>query len=180
MKHFPIVILICLLTLTSCMDAQDKVQEIQLDTGELILLGAIPREALQKDSYANWYSSFYTEYQTDDIRISQFQEQLKEHNVLLFMGTWCSDSQREVPRFMKILEKAGFPEDQIKIVAVDKRDEFYKTSPGGEEKGLNIEFVPTIIFMKEGKEVNRIVELPENTLEADMETILTGKPYPTF
>ena len=170
MKIFPLILLIGLLT--SCMDAQNPVQEIQLDTGELILLGAISKDALQKGTYAEWYASYYSAYQTDDERIGKFKEQLKDHNILLFMGTWCSDSQREVPRFMKILEEAGFPEDQLKIVAVDKRDEFYKKSPGGEEKGLNIEFVPTFIFQKDGKEVNRIVELPMATLEQDMEAII--------
>ena len=176
MKTIPLAFLICLLT--SCIDAQDKVQEIQLDTGELILLGTIPSETLQKESYAAWYTPGHTDYKTDDERISRFEKALKEHEILLFMGTWCSDSQREVPHFMKILEKAGYPEEQLTIVAVDKRDEFYKTSPGGEEKGWNIEYVPTFIFLKEGKEVNRIVELPVNTLEADMEAILSGESYP--
>ncbi len=176
MKTIPLAFLICLLT--SCIGAQDRVQEIQLDTGELILLGSITHEALQKGSYAKWYTTGYEEYAPDDVRISRFNEVLKEHEILLFMGTWCSDSQREVPRFMKILERADFPEDQITIVAVDKRDEFYKTSPGGEEKGWNIEFVPTFIFLKDGREVNRIVELPVNSLEADMEAIFSGKAYP--
>ena len=170
MKIFPFALLICLLT--SCMDAQKPVQEIQLETGEKILLGAITKDNLQRGTYAGWYSSYYDEYQTDDLRIGQFQKNLKDFDILLFMGTWCSDSQREVPRFMKILEKAGFPEGQLKIVAVDKRDEFYKTSPGGEEKGLNIEYVPTFIFLKEGKEVDRIVEMPINSLEQDMEAIM--------
>ncbi|NNJ39042.1 MAG: thioredoxin family protein [Flavobacteriaceae bacterium] len=162
--------------LTSCMDAQKPPQEIQLDTGEMILLGAISKDNIQSGTYAGWYSSFYDEYQTDDVRISKFKKNLKDFNILLFMGTWCSDSQREVPRFMKILEKAGFPEDQLKMVAVDKREEFYKKSPGGEEQGLNIEYVPTIIFLKDGKEAGRIVELPMNSLEQDMEAIILPQP----
>ena len=101
MKIFPLAFLICLLS--SCMDAQNPVQEIQLDTGEMILLGAIAKENLQRGTYATWYNTYYDEYQTDDVRISQFQKSLKELDILLFMGTWCSDSQREVPRFRKIL-----------------------------------------------------------------------------
>jgi thiol-disulfide isomerase/thioredoxin len=172
MKFFSLAILICLLS--SCADAQSPIKEIQLDTGEYILLGAIKKEALQTGTYGDWYASYYAEYQTDDTLINKFQNEIKAYDILLFMGTWCSDSQREVPRFMKILEKAGFPEDQLKIVALDKRDEFYKKSPGGEERGFNIEYVPTFIFLKDGKEVNRIVEIPENTLEMDIEKILMG------
>lgn len=157
---------------TTSIFAQTPFQEIQLDTGEDILLGTITKEALQTGLYANWFASNYEEYKTDDQRISQFQETLKEFHILLFMGTWCSDSQREVPRVLKILEKADFPEDQIKMVALDKRDEFYKKSPGGEEWGLGINLVPTIIFLKEGKEAGRIVEIPINSLEKDMEAIV--------
>ncbi|MCE2613065.1 thioredoxin family protein [Flavobacteriaceae bacterium D16] len=173
MKFFFLTTLICLLS--SCADAQSPIKEIQLDTGEYILLGAIKKEALQTGTYGDWYTSYYAEYQTDDTLIDKFQNELKAYDILLFMGTWCSDSQREVPRFIKILEKAGFPEDQLKIVALDKRDEFYKKSPGGEEWGLNINLVPTFIFLKEGKEVGRIVEFPDNTLEMDMQAIVTNK-----
>ncbi|NNK29609.1 MAG: thioredoxin, partial [Flavobacteriaceae bacterium] len=39
-------------------------------------------------------------------------------------------------------------------------------------QGRNIEYVPTIIFLKDGKEAGRIVELPMNSLEQDMEAII--------
>ena len=162
------------LLLTSCSPAQSTKQEIALDTGELILIGTITNNDLQSGTYADWYNTFYNEYQTDDDPIERFKEELKTYEVLVFLGTWCSDSQREVPRFMKILNKAGFQEDQLKIIGLDKRDEFYKKSPGGEEEGFNIEYVPTFIFLKDGTEVNRIVESPLNTLELDMEKILMG------
>lgn len=157
---------------TTSLFAQNPIQEIKLDTGEQILLGTITKEDLQTGTYADWFTAYYTEYKTDDLRISEFQKALKKFHILLFMGTWCSDSQREVPRILKILEKADFPEDQIKIVALDKRDEFYKMSPGGEEWGLAINLIPTIIFLKEGKEAGRIVEIPINSLEEDIEAIV--------
>lgn len=154
--------------------AQDTVKEIQLSNGNSILLGSIPEEALQQAPYSSWYAANYTQYTPDISSISQFREELKKYRILVFMGTWCGDSKREVPRFMKILDTAGFPGEQLKIVAVDNRREFYKKSPGGEEWGLNIKYVPTFIFLKDGKEVNRIVEYPVNSLEMDMEKILMG------
>ena len=51
------------------------------------------------------------------------------------------------------------------------------SSPTGEEKGLDIIKVPTIIFFKDGKEVNRIVESPLETLEEDMAQIIFQKDY---
>jgi len=67
--------------------------------------------------------------------------------------------------------------EQLEIIALDYRKGHYKTSPTGEEKGLNIIKVPTIIFLKDGKEVNRIVESPLETLEQDIAQIVFKKDY---
>jgi len=53
----------------------------------------------------------------------------------------------------------------------------YKQSPQHEEAGLNIHRVPTIIFNKNGKEINRIVEHPITTLEEDIQNIITVNNY---
>ena len=100
-----------------------------------------------------------------------------EYDIKLFLGTWCGDSKRESPKLIKILETADFPMEQLEIVALDYRKGLYKTSPTGEEKGLNIIKVPTIIFFKDGKEVNRIVESPLETLEQDIAQIVFKKDY---
>ena len=47
-----------------------------------------------------------------------------------------------------------------------------KHAEGNETAGLKIEYVPTIIFYKDGNELGRIVESPEDTLEKDMIKIL--------
>ena len=44
-------------------------------------------------------------------------------------------------------------------------------------KGLNITNVPTLIFYKNGEEMNRFVEFPNISLAEDLETIIQGKPY---
>jgi hypothetical protein len=65
----------------------------------------------------------------------------------------------------------------LKIVAVDKRKDFYKKSPQGEEWGLNIRRVPTFIFYKNGREINRIIESPLATLEEDIISIVLQQEY---
>ena len=37
---------------------------------------------------------------------------------MLFMGTWCEDSQREVPAMIKILDQAGYSTANMEIVAI--------------------------------------------------------------
>ena len=95
----------------------------------------------------------------------------------MFMGTWCGDSKRQVPKFYKILEASNFPMDQFTAVAVSREADLYKQSPQHEEEGLNIVRVPTFIFLKNGKEVNRIIEKPIETLEKDIEKIITANNY---
>ena len=95
----------------------------------------------------------------------------------MFLGTWCGDSKKEIPRFYKVLETTKFPENQLQVIAVNRTKDAYKQSPNHEEKGLNIHRVPTFIFYKNGKEVNRIVEHPKETLERDMLNIVTKNKY---
>ena len=156
---------------------QDYNQEITLENGKKFMVGKITKEGLENEPYQTWFKSGYASYQVDEQMVRMFKKSLKKHEVKLFLGTWCGDSKREVPRILKILTEGGFPTEQLEIVALDRRKEHYKKSPTGEEKGWDIIKVPTLLFLKDGKEVNRIVESPVESLEEDMAQILLGKPY---
>ena len=94
--------------------------------------------------------------------------------VLIYYGSWCSDSRREVPRFLRIMEKGGFPGNRIRFYAVDRS----KRSPDGLTEKYGIELVPTFLFFRDGKEIGRIVELPKTTLEGDIIEILVAARSP--
>lgn len=155
---------------------QDTYQEHVYENGTY-LLGPIGPKALNTDPYIVWFAKNQQGYQVDLEPIKTVETTLKECHILVFIGTWCGDSRRELPRFLKILETIRFPMEQLKIVAVDRRKEFYKKSPYGEEWGLNILRVPSFILLKNGKELNRIVESPIESLEKDLAAILGGQPY---
>ena len=164
-------------SLVTPLSAQLAYEEIPYGDGKTFLLGEIPREALVKAPYADWFQNNYDNYMVDQRLVALFKDALLETEILLFLGTWCGDSKREVPRFLKLLDAAAFPAEQLKIVALDRRKEQYKKSPGGEEQGRNIQRVPTFILLQKGKEVNRIVERPIESLEEDVYTILSGGEY---
>ncbi len=138
------------------------------------LLGKIDKTGLTSSNYKHWFLSQFNDYQLNEEVIDKIQSKLRKYDILVFMGTWCGDSRREVPRFYKVLEAAKFPMDQLTMIAVSRKPTMYKQSPGHEERGLNIHRVPTFIFYKKGKEIHRIVESPVKSLEEDILNILEG------
>jgi len=140
-------------------------------TGKPMLIGFTTREAFNDTSFSWWWNSAYNMYEIDTVTAKVLEEKLEDVDITIVMGTWCSDSRREVPHFYKLLDEIGYPSDKITLITVN-RD---KKGKGDEVDGLNINFVPTFIFYKEGKELGRIVESPYNTLEEDLLEILNGK-----
>lgn len=165
------------LFLSATLHAQTINQEIRMENGEKFLVGEITKEGLLQPYYAKWFTPNHDNYKINSTILAAIKEELKEYHILVFLGTWCGDSKRQVPRFIKILESAKFPESQLKIVALDKRKGSYKQSPTGEEWGLQILRVPTFVIFKNGREVNRIIESPNATLEEDLQKILKSDGY---
>lgn len=52
-----------------------------------------------------------------------------------------------------------------------------KTLPNDLHRAYNIQFVPTIIFYKNEKEVGRFVEFAQESLEEDIAKIVSGEKY---
>ena len=145
--------------------------------GNELLLGEITKSDLTKNSFNTWFSKNYNDYLVNKSITKQLKDSLNQYEIKVFLGTWCDDSKKEIPRFYKVLDATKFPENQLQVIAVNRTKDAYKQSPNHEEKGLNIHRVPTFIFYKNGKEVNRIVEHPKETLERDMLNITTKNTY---
>jgi tetratricopeptide (TPR) repeat protein len=156
--------------------SQNLNQRITREDGQQDLLGLCERAALLESPFKEWFETNYEGYQVDEALLGQFDRDWEEITVDIFMGTWCGDSKREVPRFYKILDALSFPEDHVRLINVDKTPEAYKQSPGHEESGKLIHRVPTFIIYREGKEIGRIVEYPVTSLEMDLLQIFEGLP----
>jgi len=145
--------------------------------GNLILLGKSTRERLAQPPFDVWYTKNYEAYTVDSNTAIQIKPLLKNKHFLLFMGTWCGDSRREVPRMYKILDFCRIKESQIQLITLNNSDTAYKKSPGHEEQGLNIRRVPTLLIFENQREVGRVVESPVTSLEKDILAIVSGQPY---
>lgn len=157
--------------------SQETNQQVIIADGHQFLVGKTTLEALESAPYNTWFNPNYEAYNVDLATITAFKEKLNTYHILVFLGTWCGDSKRETPKFIRVLKEANFPMKNLKIITLDRRKDYYKKSPTGEEWGLQIKKVPTFIFLKDGKEVNRIVENPIVSLEKDIQTILMNNQY---
>lgn len=154
-------------TIVSC-DSQKVVVNREVDTQKdgKMLLGTQTKAQLAKEPYSEWYSKEHDEYAIDQASVDELKKKkFSTYSLTVFMGTWCDDSHREIPRLMKILEALNYPEQKLRIIAVNRK----KESPSGEEGQYNIQKVPTIIVSKYGKELGRIIEMPKSGwLEKDL------------
>ncbi|GEQ87090.1 hypothetical protein ULMS_25980 [Patiriisocius marinistellae] len=141
--------------------------------GDKMLLGAINKKGLSDLKMFPWMDEEMKSYEPEATTLKKIKENLSGVKIKAFMGTWCEDSQREIPRLYKILEATDFDLSNMEIVAVSHD----KETPSGFEKNLNIEFVPTLIFYKNDKELGRFVEYAQENLETDILKIITGATY---
>ena len=88
--------------------------------------------------------------------------------VRILFGTWCHDSEREVPRMLKLLEASGVKQANISLIALDIR----KEEPEGRAKALGVKYTPTFIFFTGGRELGRIIERPVDNLTQDVMALL--------
>jgi thiol-disulfide isomerase/thioredoxin len=151
--------------------------EVKDKSGNLYLLGKTTRQRLQQAPYDSWFNQTYSDYAVDSASANQLKSMLKGKRFVIFMGTWCGDSRREVPRMYKLLDYCGVAPSQIELINVDFHDSAYKQSPTHEEKGLQIHRVPDLLVYERNKEIGRVVESPVISWEKDLLAILQGQAY---
>jgi thiol-disulfide isomerase/thioredoxin len=134
---------------------------------EQMELGWVDRAAIERPEYHQFTARYDTVRVSEEI-VGLIRQLESEVYFTVFFGTWCEDSQRELPRFLKVVDMVGISGDRIKLYGVDRSK---KSSDGLTEK-FDIEYVPTIIFLKNGAEIGRIIEKPHATIEEDMVSIL--------
>lgn len=182
MKLFSWVVATCLVaTISLPVCAQETNQyantEIKNTNGETMLLGHCDLQMLKQGTYQSWFIPGFNAYQPDSLVIKAIQPLLEGKRMEIFLGTWCGDSRREVPKMLKLLETAGCNISMVKLVFVSNAPDMYKQSPQHEELGKNIKRVPTLIVYNDKAETGRIVEYPVGTLEKDLLAILKGEKY---
>src|SRR5262245_41980557 len=93
--------------------------EIKNDKGNIILAGHCSPNVMQQPPYKEWFDKSYDAYTVDTATVQHLKPILQNQTMEIFLGSWCGDSKREVPRMIKILQAASFDTANLKIVFVD-------------------------------------------------------------
>jgi thiol-disulfide isomerase/thioredoxin len=152
MKRFTFTVII-VLVLHTIIFAQNQFQVFSERPGEKTFKGIISREALIADTSFAWITKS-PNFVADKNAIEGFKKNKDSIQLLVFMGTWCEDSQDIIPKLYSLTDAAGFSQDRITLIGVDRQ----KKTLSHLTEAMGITNVPTIIVMKNGKEAGRVVE----------------------
>lgn len=133
---------------------QTQYQVMVEKPGEKTLKGLISREILQADTSFHWYADNLKFYTPNALALTNLKKQADSVELVIFMGTWCEDSQFIIPKLFSLVNAAGFSEQKITMFGVDRK----KTTFAHLSEALNVTLVPSIIVFKHGKEIGRVVE----------------------
>ncbi len=137
-----------------------------------ILLGKQEITTIKSAPYSKWFMENY-KYSPNQKKLGPLKTALEGKKLTIFMGTWCEDSQMQVPALLNVLDAIKYDSSNITLITMSED----KDTPEGLEDGLNILYVPTIIVYENELEMGRIVEYPVESLEADLLAIATGEEY---
>lgn len=169
-SELPLLIALLIIPLFP-LNAQEE-EKVNYSNPETWLLGYFEVRDFLMAPHAEWYNKGFDEYLPDDQCISELSAiETDEISIIIVLGTWCPDSRRELPRFMKILDAWDFPGEQVTLIGVDS----HKMAPLDNYEELDIERVPTFIFYRNKVEAGRIIEYPKASLEKDITDILNEK-----
>jgi thiol-disulfide isomerase/thioredoxin len=154
MKKLFLVGLVAVVSFTSA-KAQASFTTTVDDKNVTILKGIIVKDDIATNAaFAGWYGGNQTSYKTDTSVTNAMAAAKDKVQYVVFGGTWCEDTQFILPKFFKLQEQSGVQENSISLYAVDRS----KTTIGNIANAFKITNVPTIIVMKDGKEIGRVVE----------------------
>lgn len=129
-----------------------------------MVIGEIGQQQLLSDY--QYFQQSYRMYSLSEEEVLEIKRWPKGLHVEVYFGSWCHDSQREVPRFLKILnETAGM---SSRLIGLD----YKKSEPKGTAKNHNIKYTPTFIVYRDNKELGRIIERPKVSITADISAML--------
>jgi len=156
-KGWTIVTIFCLISLSGCVNST---KNHTFPVGQITIKDLFAQQKNFDQNYIN-----FTLTSKDIQLINQWPNEI---TMDVFFGTWCHDSQREVPKLLKMLSYNK--NISVNLIALD----YQKSDPLGLAKDKEIKFTPTIIIYQKNKEIGRIIERPKHSLIIDIEAFVNN------
>jgi hypothetical protein len=143
-----------------------------------VLLGPITRQ--QVEAAAPEWVQAGVEAQPDLAAARALAAVAPGAEVTVLLGTWCSDSRREISRLWRAFDDIGAAPGggagsglpfALTYVGIDEA----KREPAAAVAASGLRYVPTLIVRRNGHEVGRIVERSPHGVEVDLLALLEGR-----
>lgn len=146
--------------------------EVSWENGTKILKGFVTKQQLSTDTAFTWFAENQKGYTPYAATLQAIKNNKDSLNFLVFGGTWCGDTKLILPKFYSLTDAAGLSPDRITLLGVDRS----KKTIQHLSETFHITNVPTIIVLKDGKEVGRVIEYGKSGMfDKDLGEIITGK-----
>lgn len=165
MKYL-IIIIVTAMTLASC-SAPTYRSEFDI-SGAKILIGEIDRSVLEHDLAFAWFKTGYDKYVPETAPVESLKTSAHNLRFIVFLGTWCSDSKAEVPKYFKFFDALHVPADHITMFGLDRM----KKAENRDAESYGVTKVPTLVVISGKTEIGRIVEQPRQGIEEDIRRML--------
>jgi len=159
--RFLIITLLFSYTISFSQNLNNKIFDQKYN--DSLIVGICNENIFKTEPYSNWFFTEHNTYIPDYEIVLALPNVINEISITIVLGVWCSDSRREFPRFMKVLDLINFNKNNLQIIAVNTQ----KDAILSDISEYNITKIPTFIFYKNNKEIGRIVETPTTNLEYD-------------
>jgi thiol-disulfide isomerase/thioredoxin len=153
--------------------ASAQLPEISKDSlGNKIIKGFMTKQDLATDSAFQWFAKNQQGYTPYASSVDAFKKAKDSIHILAFGGTWCDDTKYILPKFFALADAAGFSQDHITMLGVDRN----KKTVNHLAEAFNVTLVPTFIVLKNGKEIGRVVEYGKiGMVDKELGEIVAGK-----
>lgn len=170
-KVFAAVIVLFFISCNASRHYSTPTYTVVPDEKTKVLKGIINRQVLESDTTFKWFKENMKWGFADSGAVAVFKQYGNHFKMIVFGGTWCGDTQNLLPVFYRLVDKSGYDEKNITLVAVDRKKQ---TIHHLNEK-YHIAHVPTFIILQNGKEAGRVVEYGKyNAIDKELGEIVTA------
>lgn len=149
--------------------AQKFIRETDKETGLVLLRGQITFEDIANETHHAWFMKNAKRYEPNLDVIDELAPLLKKYHIVVFLGTWCGDTKDLLPKFYTTIRECNFDMNGVQLFGVNRAKEAINI----ESKLFNITRVPTFIVMDQYREVGRITEMVDKSIEEDLLRIVS-------